>query len=471
MLDSVKRFFGVQDLTIGSPLANLIKFSVPLLLGNFAQQLYSTIDSIIVGRYVGDTALAAIGATFPVINLLLVLFMSIATGTGILVSQFYGARAWKQLDKTIGNALMLITGSSLLMMAIAVPLARPILALLGTPPEIIDLSAAYMRITFIGLIGFGFFNIISGILRGLGDSLSPLLFLLITTTLNTALDLWFVAGLGWGVAGAAWATILAQFISAIFCIVRLLRMKDVVNVRWENLKPDFGLIGQLLRIGLPAGVTQAVFSMAMVVVQALTNSMGYQVITTMTAVMRIDGFAMMPNFTFGMAISTYVGQNMGARRLDRVDQGSRVAAVMGLAVSTFLTLLLLLFGGTLLRLFTDTPEIISLGLRQIRILSAGYIAMSVTQVFGGIMRGAGDTMPIMWISMFTTVVFRVPVAYLLAWLTRSEAWPNGSPDSQFISLLSSWVLGAVLTYSWYRRGKWRQKNLVASATAAAGASG
>ncbi|HBP39184.1 MAG TPA: MATE family efflux transporter, partial [Clostridiales bacterium] len=175
--------------------------------------------------------------------------------------------------------------------------------------------------------------------------------------------------------------------------------------------------------------------------------------------------------TFGMAISTYVGQNMGARRLDRVDQGSRVAAVMGLAVSTFLTLLLLLFGGTLLRLFTDTPEIISLGLRQIRILSAGYIAMSVTQVFGGIMRGAGDTMPIMWISMFTTVVFRVPVAYLLAWLTRSEAWPNGSPDSQFISLLSSWVLGAVLTYSWYRRGKWRQKNLVASATAAAGASG
>ena len=471
MLDSVKRFFGVQDLTIGSPLTNLLKFSVPLLLGNFAQQLYSTVDSIIVGRYVGDTALAAIGATFPVINLLLVLFMSIATGTGILVSQFYGARAWKQLDKTIGNALSLITGSSLLMMAIAVPLARPILSLLGTPAEIIDMAAAYMQITFIGLLGFGFFNIISGILRGLGDSLSPLLFLLITTSLNTALDLWFVAGLGWGVAGAAWATILAQFISAVFCMVRLLRMKDVVNVHWENLKPDFSLIGQLLRIGLPAGVTQAVFSMAMVVVQALTNSMGYQVITTMTAVMRIDGFAMMPNFTFGMAISTYVGQNMGARRLDRVDQGSRVAAVMGLAVSTFLTLLLLLFGGTLLRLFTDTPEIISLGLRQIRILAAGYIAMSVTQVFGGIMRGAGDTMPTMWISMFTTVVFRVPVAYLLAWLTRSEAWPNGSPDSQFISLLSSWVLGAVLTYSWYRRGKWRQKNLVAAATAAAGASG
>ena len=460
MLDGLKKFFGTQDLTVGSPAIDLLKFSVPLLVGNIAQQLYSTADSIIVGRYVGDTALAAIGATMPLINLLLVLFMAIATGAGVLVSQAYGARAWKMLDKTIGNALTLIFGSSILIMIIALPLAKPILTLLETPPEIIDMSASYMQILFLGILGFGFFNIISGILRGLGDSITPLLFLLLTTTLNIGLDLWFVAGLGWGVSGAAWATIISQVISAIFCIIRLLRMREVVTISRESLTPDRALIGKLLRIGMPAGITQAVFSLAMVVVQALANSMGYQVITTTTAVMRIDGFAMMPNFTFGMAISTYVGQNIGARRMDRVDQGSRVAVIMGLGVSTTLTLLLLIFGGNLIRLFTDTPEIINLGLRQIRILAAGYIAMSMTQVFGGIMRGAGDTMPTMWISMFTTVVLRVPVAYTLAWLTRSAAWPNGSPDALFISLVTSWVLGAFITYGWYRRGKWRHKTLI-----------
>lgn len=460
MLDGFKKLFGAQDLTVGSPTVGLLKFSVPLLIGNIAQQLYSTADSIIVGRYVGDTALAAIGATMPLIFLLLVLFMAIGTGAGVLVSQAYGARAWKMLNKTIGNALTLIFASSVLIMLIALPLARPILTLLETPPEIIDMSASYMQIIFLGILGFSFFNIISGILRGLGDSITPLLFLLLTTTLNIGLDLWFVAVLGWGVSGAAWATIISQIISAFFCIHRLLRMRDVVTLNRESLTPDRALIGKLLRIGMPAGITQAIFSLAMVVVQALTNSMGYQVITTTTAVMRIDGFAMMPNFTFGMAISTFVGQNIGARRMDRVDQGSRVAVIMGLGISTTLTLLLLIFGGNLIRLFTDTPEIIELGLRQIRILAAGYIAMSMTQVFGGIMRGAGDTMPTMWISMFTTVVLRVPIAYTLAWLTRSSVWPNGSPDALFISLVTSWVVGAVVTYGWYRRGKWRHKTLI-----------
>lgn len=460
MLDGIKRFFGAQDLTVGLPVVNLLKFSIPLLVGNIAQQLYSTADSIIVGRYVGDTALAAIGATMPIINLLLVLFMAIATGAGVLVSQAYGARAWKILDKTIGNALTLIFVSSLAIMAIAIPLARPILTFLDTPVEILDMSVDYMVILFLGILGFGFFNIISGILRGLGDSITPLLFLLLTTSLNVGLDLWFVAGLGWGVAGAAWATIISQALSAVFCIIRLLRMREIVALSRESLKPDRALISKLLHIGMPAGVTQAVFSLAMVVVQALANSMGYQVITTTTAVMRIDGFAMMPNFTFGMAISTFVGQNIGARRMDRVDQGTKAAVVMGLSISTALTVLLLIFGGSLIRLFTVTPGIISLGLRQIRILAAGYIAMSMTQVFGGIMRGAGDTMPMMWISMFTTVVLRVPIAYTLAYLTRSAAWPNGSPDALFISLLTSWVLGAIITFGWYRRGTWRLKTLI-----------
>ena len=460
MFKGFKQFFGAQDLTVGSPSTNMLKFSVPLLIGNIAQQLYSTVDSIVVGHYVGDTALAAIGAVLPIMFLLLVLFMAISTGAGILVAQYFGAKSKNQLNKAIGTSLTLVFLSSIIIMAIAIPLAYPILRLIDTPIEVIDMSATYMKITFFGILGFAFYNIISGILRGLGDSITPLLFLLVTTGLNIVLDVWFVAGLGWGVAGVAYATILSQLISSILCIIRLLRMKDTVSLHWKTLIPDRDLTRDLFRIGMPSGLTQAIFSLAMVLVQALTNSMGYQVITTTTAVMRIDGFAMMPNFTFGMAITTFVGQNIGAKRMDRVEKGSHAAVVMAVGVSTFLTLLLILFGGDLITLFTDTPAVVDLGIRSLRILAAGYIAMSLTQVYGGIMRGAGDTMPSMWISLITTVALRVPIAYILAFLTRSEAWPNGSPDALYISLLVSWVLGAVMTYAWYRRGTWKTKSLL-----------
>ena len=192
----------------------------------------------------------------------------------------------------------------------------------------------------------------------------------------------------------------------------------------------------------------------------LANSMGYQVVTCNTAVMRIDGFAMMPNFTFGLAIATFVGQNIGANRMDRVNQGTKDVLKMSLATSFVLVALLLLFGKNLIRMFTTTEEIINLGVRQIRILAPGYVAMAISQIYGGIMRGAGDTMPSMWISMFTVVVIRVPLAYLLAWLTRSQTYPAGSPDALFFSLVISWIMGAIANYLWYRRGTWREKSLV-----------
>jgi putative MATE family efflux protein len=311
-------------------------------------------------------------------------------------------------------------------------------------------------------LGLGFYNIVSGILRGLGNSVFPLLTLLLTSCLNVILDIWFVAGLDMGVTGAAWATIVSVAVSAVVCIVKLYRMRDVVRIDAENLIPCKKLTGQLLRLGLPAGVTQAIFSMSMVFVQALANSMGYQVVTCTTAVMRIDGFAMMPNFTFGMAIATFVGQNVGANRMDRVSQGSRDMLKVSLATSFVLVASLSIFGRYLISMFTTTEDIINLGVRQIRILAAGYVAVAITQVYGGIMRGAGDTMPSMWISILSTVVIRVPLAYLWAWLTRSATHPQGSPDALFFALLISWVIGAISTYLWYRRGTWRNKSLIPS---------
>ena len=278
--------------------------------------------------------------------------------------------------------------------------------------------------------------------------------------LNVVLDIWFVAGLNLGIAGVAIATVISQAVSSVLCIFKLFTMKDIIDLNLSALKPDKKFIGQLMHLGLPAGATQAIFSMSMVFVQSLANSMGYKVVTCTTAVMRIDGFAMMPNFTFGMAIATFVGQNMGANRMDRVARGTKDVLRLSLATSFILVSLLLLFGGNLIKMFTTTEEIIILATRQIRILAIGYVAVAISQVFGSVMRGAGDTMPSMWISLITTIGIRVPTAYILASLTKSLAHPNGRPEALFFSLLISWVSGAIMNYAWYRRGAWRSKALV-----------
>ncbi len=455
----IKSFFGVQDMTRGEPLHVLVRFSVPLLLGNFAQQLYSTVDSIIVGNNV-EGGLAAIGSTMPIVNLLLVLFMAIATGAGIMVSQFFGAGDLKRLGKAIGNTLVLITLASLLMMGIAIPLARPMLHLLDTPPEIIGMAERYMQIIFIGILGSAYYNIVSGILRGLGDSFVPLLFLLFSTVLNTILDLVFVLRLDWGVSGAAFATIISQAVSAVFCLIRLYRMPKINKVKKEDLIPNFRMMRELMRLGIPAGITHGIFSLAMIMVQNLTNRMGTVVIEANTAVIRVDGFAMQPNFTFGMAATTYIGQNIGAREEERVVKGSKTISRLAFGVSLALTLLILLFGRQILSLFTSEQQVIQIGYRMMVILSVGYIAVSQTQVFGGIMRGAGDTMPAMWISLASTVGLRVPLAYFLCSVTRSAEWPAGSPYMLSVSLMASWVVGALLTWGWYRRGKWKDKRIL-----------
>ncbi len=456
-LSKLKKLFGAQDMTQGEPWKNLVRFSLPLLIGNFAQQLYSTVDSMVVGKFVGDNALAAVGASGPIINLLLVLLMGISTGAGIMVSQYFGAHDRENLSRTIGNCITLTIIASVVIMSVGIATTYPILAALNTPPEIIADTHTYLVIIYYGMFGMAFYNIISGILRGLGDSISPLIYLLIACALNVWLDLQFVIGFGWGVAGVAWATIIAQAISGALCLIQLCRMRDVVDINRHTLKLDRTTALRIGKLGLPAGITQAIFSMAMIIVQQLTNSFGAFVITCSTVVTRVDGFAMMPNFTFGMAMTTYAGQNVGARRPDRVVEGTREGLKLGLLVSTICTAGILVFGRALFGLFTNTPEVIDTSMRMMTIISVGYIAFSVSQVLSGVMRGAGDTMTPMWISLFTTVVLRVPIAYGLAYITRSPELPNGSYDSLYYSLLISWVMTTVITAVFFKRGKWRKK--------------
>lgn len=435
-------------------------FAIPMLIGNVAQQFYNTADSIIVGKYVGDNALAAVGSASPVLNLLLVLFVGIAVGAGIMVSQFYGAKDREKLSRTIGICLTLTAIVSVFIMIIGPLVTRPLLTFLNTPESIIDWCADYLIIYFLGIAGFAFYNILAGILRGLGDSLSALVFLLISTVLNVGFDLLFVVKFNMGVPGVALATLIAQSISAILCAMKLLRMKSDFDINWNMLKLNKEYAFSLIKLGLPSGLTQAIFSLSMIVVQSLTNSFGEMFIATNVIVMRVDGFAMMPNFSFGTALTTFTGQNIGANKMDRVEKGMYDGTRIAVGVAISLTILILIFGKTLVGFFTDTPELINYSMNMMRILAVGYVAMAVTQCLSGVMRGAGDTTTPMWISLINTVGLRVPLAYGLAYLTRSDAYPNGRPESLFISLLITWVAGSLITTFFYRKGKWRKKGLV-----------
>jgi len=452
---SLKSLFSAKDMTLGSPWKRIMEFSIPMLLGNVAQQLYNTADSIIVGKYVGDNALAAVGSASPILNLLLALFVGISTGAGIVVSQSFGARDRKGMTESIGNCIALSVIATVIIMIVGPLVTMPLLTLLGTPDSIIQWCSDYLNIYFLGIVGFFFYNMLSGVLRGLGDSVSALGFLLVAAFLNVVLDLLLVQHMG--VAGVALATVISQGISAVFCYIKLVRMKNLFDLNLKTMKLIPAMAGRILRIGIPSGITQAIMATAGMVVLNLTNAMGETVIACNVIIMRVDGFAMMPNFTFGQAMSVYTGQNVGAGKYDRVFKGVKQGGLIAAAFSTCITIVLLFFGHFLFDLFTDTPELIDLAVSMMRIMAVGYICISITQVLGGVMRGAGDTVSPMWISIISTIFIRVPVAYLLAHLTKNEIYPDGQPIALFGSLMISWVLGMVMSIIVYAIGRWKRK--------------
>lgn len=457
---SIRDLFKPVDMTEGDPVKKIVAFSIPMLIGNIAQQLYNTVDSIIVGRFVGDNALAAVGGAGPILNLMLVLFIGISVGASIMVSQYFGARAREELSRTIGACVVMTVVASIMIMIVGPLISGPLLRLLNTPESILGWCIQYLNIIFIGIMGGGLYNILSGVLRGLGDSVSALIYLLVATVLNIIGDYVFVVYFSMGVAGVALATVLAQIVSAVLCVRKLMKMSDVFDMNREMLRPQKKYVQQLIRLGLPSGVTQAIFSMSMIVVQSLTNSFGELFIAANVIVMRIDGFVMMPAFSFGSAMTTFAGQNIGAGKMERVAEGTKRGTLVAMATSAVLTVLILLFGRHLMAIFTSTDALIEVSYHNMQILSAGYIAMEVTQCLSGIMRGAGDTVTPMWISILNSVIIRVPLAYILVGLTRTPELPQGNFYMMPTSLLITWLIGACITFAMYKRGKWKEKAVI-----------
>ncbi|MBQ3553827.1 MAG: MATE family efflux transporter [Clostridia bacterium] len=472
----LKKLFAPTDMTQGKPWQSILIFTLPMIIGNIAQQLYSTVDSIVVSHYIkdapevlaqmannpdfvkaGDRALSAVGSCTPILNLLLVLFIGISAGATIMVSQYYGARNRESLSYTIGNSITVTLICCVVLVVAMTPFIRPLLVMLNTPASTLDWCVDYLTISLVGIAGMAFYNILSGIIRGLGDSVSALIYLLVATITNIFLDIYFVAGLNMGVGGVALATVIAQAVSSLLCLIKLARMQEYFDFGFQYLKPIGEYVKLIVKLGLPSGLTQAIFSSAMIIVQSLTNQFGELFIAANVVIMRVDGFAMMPNFSFGMALTTYAGQNVGAGLYDRVTQGAKQGTWMSVICATSITLIILLFGKGLMSIFTSTQELVDMSYYLMMILAAGYIGVAVTQSLSGIMRGAGDTMTPMWISLITTVVMRVPLAYGISYMTRTPELPNGICECIQISLLASWIFGAVLTLIFYARGKWKDK--------------
>lgn len=440
------------DLTEGNIARKLITFSLPMIAGNLISQLYNVVDSIVVGNFVGSDALAAVSASFPIMMLFNAMFWGIAVGAGIVIAQNFGAKRYDVLNKAVNTAFALVYASGVLISIIGVLFSGPLLKLLGTPENIIGDSTVYLAIIFAGTLGNMAYNIGGGILRGMGDSRWPLVFLSVSAVLNIVLDLLFVIVFKWGVAGVAIATILSHIVSGALVHIRINSGVYPVHVSPKSMRVEKQLAATIIRLGVPAAIQNVAMSLGSVIIQSFANRFGSNYIAANSIVQKVDGFAIVPMMAFGMALSTFVGQNVGAGRHDRAKEGIHVAmtsiTVFGLILGVFLWF----FGHPLMRAFTDNQTVLDIGFVGIRILAFFYFIMGMNQNLAGAMRGAGASVAPMITSIAGSLV-RIPVAYFIAVVPHNMY-------GLFWSMVASIVIQFILLYSYFRSGHWQNFSVV-----------
>lgn len=382
----------VSDMTTGSPVKHLIRFAVPILLGNLFQQFYSVVDAMVLGRGVGVDALAAVGSTDAINSLVLGFIVGLTHGYSILIAQRFGAGDYPGIRRTAANAAYLTLGSSVLITLISLMGSRSLLGLLNTPENILENALLYIRIIFAGLTATVFYNMLSGILRALGDSVSPLVILVVSSVVNVGLDVLFVVVFRWGVAGAAAATVLSQTVSALMCFF-VLRRIELMKFQPEDWAVDGSLIGQLLRLGVPVGLMHSVTAMGMMLLQSTVNGLGSVAVAAYTTGSKIMILAIQPGDILGLALGTYVGQNLGAGRLDRVRLGVRRAVAMSLGINIAMGLILAVFGRELTAVFVSGAEqaVIDAAYPYFVITGAGVWIVGLLFLYRTSLQSLGDT--------------------------------------------------------------------------------
>ena len=444
---------------------NILRFAMPMLVGHMFQQLYTFVDQIIVGRFLGKEALAAVGASFPVIFTLIALIIGIATGGTIVISQFFGASDFTRVKRAIDTIFIVMGVFAVLMTVIGISFAEQIFRLINLPEELMPLATNYFTIYVSGLIVFFGFNGVAAILRGLGDSITPLYFLVISTLLNIGLDLLFIVKLGWGIEGAAFATLIAQGTAFIIAVFYLNRNHELIRFNFRDFAFDWEIFRQSIRIGLPTGVQQAFVALGMMALMRIVNGFGTDVVAGYTAAGRLDSLAVIPSMVFAQALATFVGQNIGAGKIDRVKKGLARTLLMSSAVAIVITLLIIVFKYPLMSLFTRDQGVIDIGGDYLTIVTAFYLLFTAMFTYGGVMRGAGDTLIPMFLTIFSLWIIRIPAAVFLSQESillfgHSVKGLGMGADGIWWSIPSGWGIGLLLSVIYYRTGRWKTRTLI-----------
>ena len=431
-----------RNMTEGNIWMHLILFALPLLIGNLFQQLYNTVDSIVVGNFVSKTALAAVGSTDNIINTIIGFFSGLATGAGVVISHSFGSGDKKALHRAVHTTIMLTFVLSIFFTIAGLLLAPLFLKLMATPEDVLPEASAYLRIYFAGVSGLMIYNMGSGILRAVGDSRRPLYILIVCAVTNIVLDLVFVVYLGAGVEGVAYATIISQWISAILVLVILTKEQSDYRLVWKDLRIDKRTTLSILRIGFPAGLQMAITAFSNVFVQSYINQFGSSCMAGWTTYGKLDKFCLLPIQSLGLSITTFVGQNLGAKKMERARKGTAYAVILSIGAALILMMPVMAAAPMLATLFTNDPEVIAYGVWFIRLMMPFYVAISFNQILGNALRGAGNSVVPMILMMSSFIVFRQIYLFAISHIYNTIT-------SVALGYPFGWILCSVLLMIYY----------------------
>ncbi len=453
---NIRKFFSRRDvdMTRGNVYGLLIEFAVPLLLGNLFQQLYNTVDTWVVGNYVGKEAFSAVGTVNPIINMLIGFFMGLSVGAGVVISQYYGAKQHDKVSDTVHTALVMTAVLGVVFTAIGVSMTPLMLHFMKTPPEVLPEAKRYLTIYFSGIFGLMLYNIGAGILRAVGDSQRPFYFLVLSASLNIVLDLLFVLAFHMGVAGVAYATILSQGISALLVLLVLLRADNCCRVQVRKLRMHWDVLKKIVKVGIPAAVQMAITSFSNVFVQSYINYFGADCMGGWTAYTKIDAFLFLPMQSVAMGATTFVGQNLGVNDVQRARQGVSAALRISALITVALMVPVVAFAPHLVRFFNDTPEVIEFGTLFLRMMSPFYVLCCVNQILAGSLRGAGDSRTPMIIMLGSFVVFRQIYLFLITHFVSNTIVPVA------LGYPAGWLVCSTATYLYFRFAHWEKHRVV-----------
>ena len=439
-------------LTEGSVPRKMLAFALPIFLSNLFQQLYNAVDSLIVGNFIGSAALAAVGSSASMIMLLVGFINGVSLGAGVVIARFYGADDRENLSRALHTTVAVGIAAGLVLTVVGVLLTPQILRWMGTPEDVMGHAVTYIRIYFAGMIPNLIYNIGSGVLRAVGDSRRPLYFLICACMVNILLDVLLVLGLEMGVAGAALATIFSQAVSAVLVVLTLARSNYAYRLELRKIRFHMDLLGRIVRIGLPAGLQSVMYSLSNVIIQASVNGFGTDILAAWTAYGKLDGLYWMMINAFGVSITTFVGQNFGAGKYDRMRRSVRVCLLMTFGATVLMSGFFLLLGEPLYRLFTDDAQVIALGMQILRLLVPTYVTYICIEVLAGAVRGTGD-------SLIPTLFTLTGVCLLrVAWV-MGVAPAYHSLTVVLLSYPITWTITSVLFVIYYLKGGWLKRSI------------